>query len=56
MIEATILATRLELTTDEQERERMKKHMRLYKEIVKKCGGSREKEAMEILEEKDLVQ
>jgi hypothetical protein len=52
VIEATILATRLELATDEQERARMKKHMRLYREIVKKCGGSREKEAMRVLLEK----
>jgi hypothetical protein len=56
VIEATILATRFELVTDEQERERMKKHMRLYKEIVKKCGGSREKEAMRILEKKSQIQ
>jgi hypothetical protein len=55
VIEATILATRLELATDEQEREVMKKHMRLYRGIVKKCGGSREKEAMRVLEEKCVI-
>jgi hypothetical protein len=52
VIEATILATRLELATDEPEKEAMKKQMRLYKETVEKCGGRREKEAMEILTEK----
>jgi hypothetical protein len=52
VIEAIIVATRLNLAKDEREKEAMKKQMRLYKETVEKCGGSREKEAMRILEEK----
>ncbi len=52
VIEATILATRLELAKDEQEREAMKKQLKQFEEIVEKCGGRREKEAMRILEEK----
>jgi hypothetical protein len=52
VIEATILATRLELAKDEPEKEAMKKQLKQFEEIVKKCGGRREKEAMRILEEK----
>jgi hypothetical protein len=51
-IEATILATRLDITKNEQEKEEIKKMGERYAEIVKKCGGRREKEAMEILKEK----
>ncbi len=52
MIEATILATRFEITKDEQGREEMRKEMERYADIVKKCGGRREKEAMRILQKK----
>ncbi|MHC1624337.1 MAG: DUF447 family spectrin-like domain-containing protein, partial [Candidatus Methanospirareceae archaeon] len=52
VIEATVLATRLDLAKDKQEKEMMRKQMKLYEEIVKKCGGRREKEAIEILKEK----
>ena len=52
VIEATILATRLNITKNEQEKEEIKKMSERYAEIVKKCGGLREKEAMEILKEK----
>ncbi|MBN1761554.1 MAG: DUF447 family protein [Methanomicrobia archaeon] len=52
VIEATILATRLDLAKDEQEREEMLRLIERYREIVEKCGGRREKEAMRVLEEK----
>ena len=52
VIEAAVLATRLELATDEQERAEMRKQLKQFEEIVKKCGGRREKEAMVILKEK----
>jgi len=52
VIEAAILATRYYLTEDEQEKEEMKRLMERYADIVKKCGGRREKEAMSILHEK----
>ncbi len=52
VIEATILATRLNITKNGRERGEMRKQMGRYIEIVKKCGGRRENEAMEILWEK----
>jgi hypothetical protein len=55
VIEAAILATRFELATDEEEKESMRKQLKQFKEIVKKCGGRREKEAMRILEENAKV-
>ena len=56
VIEATILATRLNITKNEQEKEEIKKLMERYAEIVKKCGGRREKEAMGILKGKCTFQ
>jgi len=50
VIEATILATRYELIEDEQEKGEIRKLMERYAEIVKKCGGRRENEAMDSLE------
>ncbi len=52
VIEATILATRYDVIEDEREKEELKKLMVHYAGVVKKCGGRREKEAMEILDEK----
>jgi len=52
VIEATILATRLNITQNGREKGEMRKLMRLYWETVEKCGGRRENEAMEILQEK----
>jgi hypothetical protein len=52
VIEAAILATRFDITTDEREKEEMRRLMERYAEIVKKCGGRRENEAMEVLKEK----
>ena len=52
VIEAAILETRYNITKDEKEKEAMRMHMGLYIEIVEKCGGSREKEAMRILFDK----
>ncbi len=52
VIEAAVLATRLNLAKDEQEKEEMRRLREHYKEIVEKCGGRREKEAIEILREK----
>ena len=52
VIEATILATRYKMTRDEREQEELKKEMVHYADIVEKCGGRREKDAIEILNEK----
>ncbi|HUV02280.1 MAG TPA: DUF447 domain-containing protein [Desulfobacteria bacterium] len=52
VIEAAVLATRLELAKDEEEKESMRERVAEYAEIVEKCGGRREKEAMAILREK----
>ena len=52
VIEAAILATRYAITEDKREKEDMEKIMKLYADIVEKCGGHREKEALEILHEK----
>jgi hypothetical protein len=52
VIEAAILATRYALTEDKREKEELKKLMELYADIVEKCGGRREKEALNILHEK----
>jgi hypothetical protein len=52
VIEAAVLATRFEITKDEQRREEMRKERERYADIVKKCGGLREKEAMRVLQEK----
>jgi hypothetical protein len=52
VIEATILATRYKITRDEREKEEIKKQMVHYADIVEKCGGRREKDAIEILNEK----
>jgi len=54
VIEAAILATRYAITKDKHEKEDMKKLMKLYADIVEKCGGHREKEAFGILREKTL--
>ncbi|MEA1998261.1 MAG: DUF447 family protein [Euryarchaeota archaeon] len=55
VIEATILATRYLRVNDEREKEELKKQMARYAEIVEKCGGHREKEAIRILEEMSFV-
>ncbi len=52
VIEAAIIATRYAITEDEQDRAEREKLMALYARIVEKCGGSREKEALKILQEK----
>jgi len=52
VIEAAILATRNAIAEDERERTEREKLMALYARIVEKCGGSREKEALKILQEK----
>jgi hypothetical protein len=52
VIEAAIMATRFSLAKDEEERAEMRNRVAEYAEIVEKCGGRREKEAMEILKEK----
>jgi hypothetical protein len=52
VIEAAILATRYAITEDTREKEDMGKKMKLYADIVEKCGGHREKEALRILYEK----
>ena len=52
VIEATILATRYKITRDEREKEEILKLMKQYAAIVEKCGGRREKDAIEILNEK----
>jgi len=52
VIEAAIIATRYAITEDKRDRAEREKLMALYARIVEKCGGSREKEAMKILQEK----
>ncbi|PXF51742.1 MAG: DUF447 domain-containing protein [Candidatus Methanophagaceae archaeon] len=52
VVEATILATRFGRAKDEGEKEETKKKMRFFAEIVEKCGGRREKEALSVLREK----
>ncbi|MEA1957720.1 MAG: DUF447 family protein [Euryarchaeota archaeon] len=52
VIEAAIIATRNAITEDERDRAEREKLMALYARIVEKCGGSREKEALKILQEK----
>ena len=52
VIEAAILATRYDITEGERDRTEREKLMALYADIVEKCGGSREKEALKILQEK----
>ena len=52
VIEAAIIATRNAITEDERDRAEREKLMALYADIVEKCGGSREKEALKILQEK----
>jgi hypothetical protein len=51
VIEATILATRYTITKDEGEKEELKRLIERYADVVTKCGGRREKEAMRILKE-----
>ena len=55
VIEAAILATRNAITEDERDRAEREKLMALYARIVEKCGSSREKEALEILQEKNKL-
>ena len=52
VIEAAILATRNAITEDGRDRAEREKLMALYARIVEKCGGSREKEALKILQKK----
>jgi hypothetical protein len=52
VIEATILATRLEMATNELEREELRKELEWYATIVAKCGGLREQQALTVLREK----
>lgn len=52
VIEAAILATRLNITQDGEEKEEMRKQMERYFEIVEKCGGPQEKDAIGFLEER----
>ena len=55
VIEAAILATRYAITEDKREKEDMEKIMKLYVDIVEKCGGHREKEALEILHNRIFI-
>ena len=55
VIEAAILATRNAITEDGRDRAEREKLMALYACIVEKCGGSREKEALKILQEKNKL-
>ena len=52
VIEAAIIATRYAITEDERDRAEREKLIALYARIVEKCGGSREKEALKILQKK----
>lgn len=53
VIEAAILATRNAIKEDGRDLAEREKMMALYARIVEKCGGSREKEALRILQEKN---
>lgn len=55
VIEAAILATRYAITEDERDRAEREKQMAFCARIVEKCGGSREKEALKILQEKNKL-
>ncbi len=55
VIEAAILATRYAMAEDKREKEDMEKIMKLYADIVEKCGGHREKEALKILHERIYI-
>ncbi|NQE05554.1 hypothetical protein C5S32_06755 [ANME-1 cluster archaeon GoMg1] len=55
VIEAAIIATRYAIMENEQDRAEREKLMALYARIVEKCGGRREKEALEILQEKNKL-
>nr|QNO50829.1 putative protein MTH_863 [Methanosarcinales archaeon ANME-1 ERB6]QNO53792.1 putative protein MTH_863 [Methanosarcinales archaeon ANME-1 ERB6] len=55
VIEAAIIATRNAITEDGRDRAEREKLMALYARIVEKCGGSREKEALKILQEKNKL-
>lgn len=52
VLEAAIIATRIDRTEDERAREEMREQVKKYKELVMKCGGPREQAAMRILEAK----
>jgi hypothetical protein len=54
VIEAAILATRYPVVKDEGYQEQIITLMKRYADVVEKCGGPREKEAMEFLAEKFL--
>ncbi|MFZ2071063.1 MAG: DUF447 domain-containing protein [Halobacteriota archaeon] len=49
VIEATILATRYAIAIDEREKDDMNRAIERYTGIVEKCGGHREKEAIDCL-------
>jgi hypothetical protein len=49
VIEAAILATRYVIAVDKREKEEIERMMEHYINIVKKCGGRREKEALSLL-------
>jgi len=55
VIEAAILATRYAMAEDKREKEDIEKIMKFYADIVEKCGGRREKEALKILHEKTVA-
>jgi len=55
VIEAAIIATRYTIMEDGRDRAEREKLMALYARIVEKCGGSREKEALKILQEKNKL-
>lgn len=52
VIEATVLATRLRITTEKRERQVLKQELEQYAAIVATCGGLRENQALAILREK----
>ena len=50
VLEAAIIATRIDRTEDERAKAEMRAQVKNYKELVMKCGGPREHAAMRILE------
>lgn len=52
VLEATVLATRLSMATNEREREERRQELERHAAIVATCGGRREQQALALLREK----
>jgi hypothetical protein len=52
VLEAAVIATRIDRTEDERAKAEMREQVKNYKKLVMKCGGPREHAAMRMLEAK----